>query len=111
MFGHQLKQINQGNQIVPIIFQRFFYRFTHCFAGSKMNNSLNTFIFSEHGIKSFQIQTVKLFKSRTYTGYLFYVIYHIGTRIGQIIDDYHLITCILKLYNGMRTNISGSTCH
>ena len=67
VFRHQFQQVNQRNQIVTIIQQRFLNRFTYSLTCCKMNDSLNTRIFSKHIVQSFVIKTIYFFKSWAHT--------------------------------------------
>ena len=74
-----------------------------------MNNSLYILIFSKYRFKTSKIQTIQFFKSRTNTRHFFNVVYHISIGIGQIVYNNHLKTCILKFYDCVRADITGTS--
>ena len=77
MFRHQFEQIYQRNQVVAVIQQRLFHRLSHSFARCKMNNCFDTFIFSEHSVKTGIIQAIQFLKYGTDTRYFFDIVYNI----------------------------------
>ena len=77
MLRHQFEQVYQGNQVVAVIKQRFFHRLSHRLACRKMDNSLDTFIFSKHSVETGVIQTIQFLECWTDARYLFNVVYNI----------------------------------
>lgn len=65
IFGHELEEVNQRDEVVTIVFERFFHRFAHGLRGGKMNNALDAGIFFEHAFERREITAIHLFESRT----------------------------------------------
>ena len=81
MFWHQFEKVNQRNQVITVVKQRFLYRFSYCFARCKVNDRLNSFIFCKYCIKTSKVQAIQLFKNWANTGNFLYIVNNVSTRI------------------------------
>ena len=79
MFWHQFEKVNQRNQVITVVKQRFLYRLSYCFASCKVNDCLNSFIFCKYCIQTGKVQTVQLFKNWANTGNFLYIVNNVGT--------------------------------
>ena len=81
MLWHQFEKVNQRNQVITVVKQRFLYRFSYCFASCKVNDSLNSFIFCKYCIQTGKVQAIQLFKNWTNTGNFLYIVNNVSTWI------------------------------
>ena len=111
IFRHQLKQVNQAHQVITIVQQGLLHALTHSLWSCKMNDALNLRVLLEYTFQSIKITTVHLLEGRTDTCNLLNTIEDVLIRIRQIVDDDHLITCLLKFYCSMTSYEARTTCY
>ena len=67
IFWHQLKQVDERNQVVAVVQQRLLYTLTYSLAGSKVNDTLDGRILLEHSLCSCLVTKINLLESWTNT--------------------------------------------
>ena len=67
IFWHQLKQIDERNQVVAVVQQRLLYTLTYSLAGSKVNDTLDSRILLENSLCSCLVTKINLLESWTNT--------------------------------------------
>jgi len=75
-----------------------------------MNAGVNLF-FIKNLVKGFSVQDICFIKFHRFSCDLSYSVKCLLTGIGQIIQNYNIITGILKFHNRMAPNISCSACY
>src|SRR5574344_82540 len=111
MFGHQVKQIDETDNIIAVILQWLLNTFAYCLAGSKMNDTLYIRIFGEYCIECLIVAAVNLFECWAYACNLFDAIQYIGVRVGKVINDNHFVTSLLEFYGGVTSDKACTTSY
>ena len=76
-----------------------------------MDDTANLGVFLEYGFRSIEVTEVHLFESRTNAGYFLDAIDDISTRVGEVVDDNNVVTCVLQLYGGVGADKTCSTSY
>ena len=110
-FRHQLQDIDQCGDIIPIILQGLLYRFAYRLACGKKDYPLYTRMSLQSLAGPFLVFQIQLDELRTNACNTFNTIQHFDVGIRQVIDNQHIIPCLLQFYRSMRADIPRSACH
>ena len=94
------QQIQQGDDIVAVIFQGHNHGFTNGLQRGKMNNCIYP-VPAEKIKNKGKVAKIKIKKKRFYTGNFLYSFQCFNTRIGKIINYINFKTFVNKLNSGM----------
>src|SRR5690554_4953550 len=73
-----------------------------------MDNSIEIVFFKQR-VHRFGVGTIKFIENRSLPGNTGNTFQNIGTRIRKVINNYHVVTGLLQLNHGMRTDVAGSS--
>ena len=76
-----------------------------------MDDTLNLGIFLEYVLEGFEVAAVNLLESGADAGDLLDTVDNIGVRVGQIVDNYYFVACLLQLYGCVASNKTCTTSH
>ena len=106
ILGHECEQVDERQQVVAVVEQRFLYRFAHGLAGGKVDDTLDTRILLEEFTQRRDVGTVGLYEGGAYTRDAFDTVENLDIRVRQIVDDNNFVACILQLYGRVGADIT-----
>ena len=106
--GHEREQIDERQQVVAVVEQRFLYRFAHCLAGCEVDNTLDARVILEELAQRLDVGTVGLYESGAHARDAFDAIEHLDVRVGQIVDDNNFVACVLQFYGRVGADVTRS---
>ena len=74
-----------------------------------MDDTANLGILLEDSFRGCKIAQVHLFKGRTDAGNLLNTIEHLNLGVREVVNDNHIIACLLQLYCGVTSDESCAT--
>ena len=107
MISHDIAQCQCTCDVVLVIFQRFYGRFSYCFQSCEMNDCLYIF-FIKDSIHCFFVADVCFVECYFFACDLFYTIYCFFICIVQIVYDDYFIAFVQQFHTGVASNISSS---
>ena len=110
VISHGVTQIQSSCNIIFIILDWFYYRFSYRFQSSKMNNCVYL-LFVENIVHGFFITNIRIIKYYFFSCDFFYSLQSFLTGIVQIVHNNNVITCIQQFYACMASDITSTTCN
>ena len=108
---HELKQVDERNQVVAVVEQRLLHALAHSLAGSKVDNTLDSWILLEHGLCCSLVTQVHLLESRANACDFLNTVEYLDLRVREVIYDYYVVASLLQLYCGMATDEACTACY
>ena len=110
MFSHYIYKSQGSCNIILIIFPRLYNGLSNSLQSGKMNTGVNVF-FVKNLVKGFPVQDICFIKFNRLACDLGNSVKGLLAGIRQIIQNYYVITGILKFYNCMASNVSCTACY
>src|SRR5690606_22213798 len=103
--------IQERNEVIGIVFQRFSDGLTHSFGSSKVYNPRNIRIVLDKTCRAFYIAKIKLVKLWLYANNFLDLIQHLDIRIREIVDNNRCVPGFNKFDDSMRSDMPCSSCY
>ena len=108
---HELKQVDERNQVVAVVEQRLLHALAHSLAGSEVDDTLDSRILLEHGLRCSLVTQVYLLESRANACDFLNTVEYLDLRVREVIYDYYVVASLLQLYCGMATDEACTACY
>ena len=108
IFLHEFGYRNGAHYIVPVVIERYPYRFADSLKAGKMNNAVDLILF-EHLTESFLVAAVDVIEFEGLACYLLEPSLNLEFAVRQVVCNYHFIAALMKRDYGMRSDISVTT--
>ena len=110
VFSHYIYKSQGSCNIILIIFPWFHYRLSNCLQSGEMNTGVNVF-FVKNLVEGFSVQDISFIEFHWLACNFGNSIKCLLAGIGQIVQNYYIVTGVLKFYNCVASNISCTACY
>ena len=107
IFTGQLQQIDEREDIVVIVLQRFLDRFTHRLRGCEVDHGIEA-VLAEHLLEGLAVAAIDLLEGYLHARNTAHTLDCQLIRVRQIIHQHHVVTRLDEFDSRMRADISGT---
>ena len=107
MLSHHIHECQRARYIIVVIFPWLLNGLAHRFQTRKVNAGIDLFVL-EYILHRVPVKNVRFVERDRFPRDLLHTLQRFDTRVGQVIHHDYIITCILKFYNCVAADKSGT---
>ena len=111
VLGHQLKQVDERDDIVAVVEQRFLHALSHGLGGGEVDDALDVGIFLEHTLCRLLVAQVDILKGGTHSSDFLDAVEHFYLGVGQVVYDDYLVASLYEFYRSVGADETGSSSY